>query len=452
MPPPSDPSPTVSTGLLAGLRAVPDASRYWVAYSGGLDSTVLLHAARALLGERVAALHVHHGLQAAADQWAERCRATAAAWGIDCRVREVDARAAPGESPEAAARRARYAALRAAVGHGECVLLAHHQEDQAETVLLQLLRGGGARGLAAMPAEAPFGAGRLARPWLGQPRAALEAYAAEHALSWIDDPSNRDLRYDRNYLRHEIMPRLGARWPAAAASLARSARHAAQAAELADALAAIDLATVAEGAALRIPALQALTPARRDNALRHWLRTRGLALPDPVHLARVVNEVLGAAPDRAPYVHWGQVEVRRFRDRLYATPSLPPHQPTWRVAWDLRAPLELPGGGRLTVQTVRGAGLRVGALEAGVTVGFRRGGEACALPGRAGTRPVKKLLQEAGLPPWVRERLPLVWVDERLAQVGDRWRCAPWAVADGEPGLEIRWEAPPALRPFLPAD
>ena len=422
------------------LQSHPPAGRYVVAYSGGLDSHVLLHAL-SRLGIELAAVHVHHGLSRNADLWAEHCQAQCAALGVPCRVVQVEVARDAGKGIEAAARSTRYAALEQVLGEGEMLLTAHHQDDQAETLLLMLLRGAGVAGLAAMPAVRACGRGRLARPLLGLPRSALHLYAQRHGLSWVDDESNFDTSLDRNYLRHELLPLLRERWPAAPRALARSAAHLAEAGELLAELAAADLVTACGGrpGTLSVSALQPLTPPRRRNLLRHWLRTLDLPLPGTVHLHRIEQEVLLARRDAEPLVGWPGAEVRRYRDDLHAMPPLAP-VPDAELEWDMAQPLPLPDGRTLTATVVAAApGLSAArCADARVTVRFRAGGERCAPVGRGHTHELKKLFQEARVPPWERERIPLLFVDGVLAQVVGYWICVPYAAEEKEAAWRVQ--------------
>lgn len=427
------------------LQSQPPAGRYAVAYSGGLDSHVLLHAL-SRCGVGLTALHVHHGLSPNADLWAEHCQAQCRALSVPCSVLRVYV-APDGSGREAAARNARYAALEQALGQGDILFTAHHQNDQAETLLLMLMRGAGVAGLAAMPPSRPFGDGLLARPLLGLPRATLRRYAEQHGLSWVDDESNFDTSLDRNYLRHELLPRLRQRWPAAERSVARSAAHLAEAGELLTELAATDLvkACGARSGTLSVNALQTLTPPRRRNLLRHWLREQGLPLPDTLHLRHIEQEVLPARPDAEPRVRWPGAEVRRYRDDLYALPPLVP-APATELPWTMTEPLMLPDGRTLTADAATGSGLSTARCAgARVTVRFRAGGERCAPAGRRHTHELKKLFQEAGVPPWERERVPLLFVDDRLAQVVGYWICEPFAAGPREAALRFAISSAPDI-------
>lgn len=412
-------------------------ARVWLAYSGGLDSTALLHAlARLKLPLR--AVHVHHGLQTAADAWARRCRAQCRALGVPLRVLRVDIADNDPAGPEAAARAARYAALRAVLRAGDVLVTAHHQDDQAETLLLRLLRGSGVAGLAAMRELMSFAPGQLWRPLLHTPRATIRAYAAAQGLAWIDDPHNVDPRYARSWLRAEILPRLTQRWPQAAESLARAAQHAREATELLDMLAADDLRAQVEtgDAALSVSQLLALPAARRNNLLRYWLAQQGREPPSTQQLARLVREVLRARADTQPLLRVGDYELRRYRDRLHAMAPLPP-PPKIELAWNGAVSLSLPPGcGTLVSSARRG-------LTQGLTVRFAHGGERLRPVGDAHTRTLKQLFQSGGVPPWQRVRMPLIYRGDQLLSVADRWLDADWAAELKRRRLTVQW-LPPA--------
>jgi tRNA(Ile)-lysidine synthase len=430
--------------LVSSLRRLPPPRAFYVAYSGGMDSTVLLHAmaaARNEIGSDIRAIHIDHGLNPRSAEWAAHCVRFCDRLGIELLARRIDARPAAGESPEAAARDARYRALADLIGEGGCVLTAHHQDDQAETVLLQLLRGAGPRGLAAMPFVVRFAKGWHARPLLDLPREWLRRYALDHRLAWIDDPSNLETGLRRNFLRHVVVPRLKEQWPAAAGALARSAAHCAGAAELLRELAREDLRGLMGPAprSLRIEGLKALTPARCANALREWVHQLGLPLPRAADLDRLMGEVVAAAADRSPVLSWPGAEIRRYRGLIYAMPSLPALGRKSILAWDLK-PTALPAGGMIDVERVEGRGLSlIKAASGAVTLRLREGGEHCRPAGRGHRRPLKKLLQESAIPPWLRARLPLVFIGEELAAVPGVCICEGYEAQPGEVGLELRW-------------
>jgi tRNA(Ile)-lysidine synthase len=420
--------------------------RYCIAYSGGMDSTVLLEA-MARLRDRLAphglrALHVNHGLQEAAPCWAERCAARCVGLDIPFAVLQVDARAGRGESPEAKAREARYQALGAALAHDEVLLTAHHADDQLETVLIQLLRGAGVAGLAGMPFDAEFGPGRHQRPLLGVPRAALHRWAREHGVAgWVEDPTNFDPRLSRNHLRHEALPAVRAHWPAAAAAASRAARHCAEAAALLDELAGLDAAACAEGPALQVAAMRPLSAARRRNLVRWQCRRLGLPTPDERRLATLLEQLFDAGEDRQPEVRWSGVVAVRHGGRLWLMAEAGLKERPGPRAWpDPRDPFALGGElGTFSIEPTTGGGLRPQALDAPWRVVFRTGGERLRLPGRPGSRALKKLLHAAGVPPWLRARLPLLEVNGELAAVADLWVDASQWAPPGAAAWRLRW-------------
>ena len=440
--------------LAESLSTLPQAGRYWIGFSGGMDSTVLLHALASLkntLSAPVHVIHVDHGLSPHATEWSRHCEAFCRKLGLPFELRRVDARPEKGESPEAAARRVRYATIKRLIETGDMLLTAHHQDDQAETVLLQLLRGAGPHGLAAMPRYCTFGDGWLGRPLLAFSRSELADYARSQKLEWIDDPSNFDTGLERNFLRHELLPGLRQRKGEIGAVLARSAEHFAEAAMLLDTLAAQDLATIDgdDAASLPVTALCEMEPPRLHNLLRYWFRRRGMPIPDSNRLRRIVDEVLHAAEDGQPLVEWPGAEVRRYRERLYAMPPLPAEPVSTQLDWGGGDALTLPEGlGRLQVQETIGNGIRSELWRQGtVSVRFREGGERCVPAGRGHHHLLKKLFQEAGIPPWWRNRWPLLFIDEQLAAVPGIFVCEPFVAGPYDSGIALQWSRADVAKP-----
>jgi tRNA(Ile)-lysidine synthase len=341
--------------LLIACPQLAEAKRIIVGFSGGLDSTVLLHMLAVLRDRKqisvpVAALHVNHGLQQAADDWQRQCATICTLLDIHFLVAKVVVDLSGKESPEEAARAVRYAAFADLAEANEVIALAHHQDDQLETVLFRLIRGSGSKGLAGMPMRRPCGSGSIVRPLLGFRRSQLLQYALQHQLTWIEDGSNSDERYDRNFLRASIVPALEQRFPGVADNITRSAVLCAESDELASELAAIDLVTCVGTFRnrLHIPSLLNFSLARQRNVLRFWIA--GLqaemecAAPGFVALQRIVSEVIPAAPDAVPSVFWGhesqRIGIRRFRDQLYLLKPMP--VPPAELIWNTVAPLQLP--------------------------------------------------------------------------------------------------------------
>lgn len=388
-----------------------------VAYSGGADSHVLLHALAQNADARqrgLRALHIDHGLHADSSRWVEHCRKIAAQLDVAFDGVCVDVERQGGTGIEDAARKARMAAFAAQLQPGEILALAQHRDDQAETVLLKLLRGAGPQGLGGMRAWRAHGDGFIWRPLLDLPRTALVDYARSQDLRWVDDPSNADTRLRRNFLRNEILPRLGERWTDAHAALAHSAAWARAAADFVDdearkalaRLQGLHPATLAWRGWLELP------DALRDPVLRLWLRELALDEPAHFHVTEIERQLNEAASDRQPCVSFAQTELRRHRDLLYAMRPAPPLPVAWQVDWDGSATLALPGGGSLQLAPC----LR---LAEPLQVRCRRGGERIKPAAALHHRELRLLLQESGVPPWQRGRIPLIYVRDELIAVAD---------------------------------
>ncbi|MDH2069592.1 tRNA lysidine(34) synthetase TilS [Pantoea sp. GD03673] len=419
----------------------PDAALV-VAFSGGLDSTVLLHQLRGWQQQhpqsRLRALHVHHGLSPNADRWATHCQTVCEQWQLPCDVLRVtvDGRE---NGIEAAARSARYQALSAALEPGDILLTGQHLDDQCETVLLALKRGSGPAGLAAMPLTRMLGANPLLRPLLNQPRQSLEAYAVTHQLVWIDDESNQDLRYDRNFLRQRLLPELYQRWPHFAEATARSAALCSEQEQLLDELLAGQLAELIQAdGSLCFPPLMIMSELRANALLRRWIAGQGGGMPSRDALKRIRDEVMASREDAQPRLRFGQAELRRYRQQLYWLPlfrSLRDIELSWP---DLRQPLDLPQNlGTLHASSSQSL-LRYPQPDEQVSVRFHAQGHV-HLAGRNGGREMKKLWQELQIPPWQRERLPLIFYNQTLICVPNLFVTHAGAARDRQ-GWQIIWD------------
>ncbi len=410
---------------LTELAAGEPASRWLVAFSGGIDSTVLLHALSCMRERHPAeimAIHVDHGLHPDSPNWENHCRQFAEKLDVACISERVNVDDDLPGGPEASARQARYALLRTLVQDGDCLLSAHHEEDQAETLLLNLMRGSGLAGLAGIGAAQLFGEGRLLRPLLGVPAEAIRDYAKRHELAWIEDPSNADTRFDRNFLRQEILPRLASRWPAVAARLKQSADLASEASTLLRDLADIDLAASGSPERLDLEVLGALSPQRQRNLLRRAISLCGLPPAPATRLYQAVRELIPAREDAQPRVAWPGAELRRYRNHLYIMPAIPdlPDEPAQALRPE--ASLDLgPGMGQLALKPDVDGGINPELASAGLRVRYRHGGEEIRPAGHDCTHKLKKLLQQEGIVPWMRSRLPLLYSGENLVAVADLW-------------------------------
>jgi tRNA(Ile)-lysidine synthase len=424
--------------LRDALQPWRSAPGWCVALSGGLDSTVLLHLLASLAQREalppLSAIHIHHGLQAAADAWPAHCRELCAALSVPLQVEYVQV--APRASLEQAAREARYAAFAARLGADELLLTAQHRDDQAETLLFRLLRGAGVQGLSAMPVSRALGAGQLVRPLLNCSRDELLAYARERKLSWVEDPSNADERFSRNYLRRQVMPALLGRWPQASASMARSAAHLSEAAQLLDELAQQDIAAAQVSTEfawlplpnLALPTLRDLSEPRQRNALRYWLRPL-TAMPDSEHWAGW-QALRDAAPDAAPIWKLAAGELHRSDERL------------WWLAGDWLCspvPVNVAVQGNQQVTLPANGSVRIdGQLHAGNwQLGYRQGGDQLLLPGR-GHRDLKRLFNELRVPAFIRDRLPLLRLDNQVVAIANL--SGMQGAADGS--WQLHWQPP----------
>jgi tRNA(Ile)-lysidine synthase len=421
-----------------------------VALSGGADSASLLIAVcglgRSFRALSVRAVHVDHGLQPAAHSFSQACAALCAELNIPLAVISATVQTPSGASVEAAARDARYAALQAELGPGECLLTAHHARDQAETLLLQALRGSGLKGLSAMPMCRPFGRGWHLRPVLEVPQDELLAFGARSSATSIVDPMNEDLRFDRNYLRRQVWPRIEARWPGSAAALSRTARHAAEAQELLDGAAAVHVGRLRDGEALSVPGLRALRPSERINALRFWLSDSGVEPPSTARLTEALRQILDAQDDHLPAIVWGERSLRRYRQRVFIADAHPPRlegMRSWRVESGSRLDLG-PNLGSLC-WVAQSGGLDAARLPHSLIVRRRDGGESLRPAPQAKTQTVQHLCQAYGVLPWMRDALPLVIANDDLIAVADLWLDAPRRAGSRSPGLEIRWDEAPII-------
>jgi tRNA(Ile)-lysidine synthase len=459
----SKPASTDLAGVVAAqlARVVGPRDRLTVGLSGGVDSVVLLDCLRRAarpLGLRVSALHVNHQLSPNAGGWSSFCRKLCAARGVP--FSSVKVRLKRGRGVEAEARAARYDAF----SRHSCdyIVLAHHRDDQVETLLLQLLRGAGVKGLAAMPLLRKPEAGSrkskgeslvtrhpspgVLRPLLNVTRDEILEYAKRHKLKWIEDESNRDLHFRRNFLRHDVLPRLAGHFPAWRTTLARSAGHLAEAAAVLDEVAAADGARFRKGGTLAVEALKRLPPARARNLLRHFLDRHGRAMPATEHLAEALRQLMSAKRDAGVAIRLDGATLMRHEGRVHVVRAgnIPrDFRRRWRGERQWAFP-ELEGV--LTLKPGKGKGISLSRLrDQVVTVRLRQGGERLKPDRRRPRRSLKKLLQEAGLPPWRRERLPLLFCGESLVWVPGIGIDEAFQASRGEPAALPAWSPSAAV-------
>lgn len=428
-----------------------------LALSGGADSVALLDILaqlRTRLHFPLSAVHVNHQISPNAADWAEFCARLCAGYNIPLQVVQVDLKHQPGESLEALARDARYRVF--AEQQTGFIVLAQHLDDQAETLLLQLLRGAGAKGMSAM-AELGcqhVGAGLpaisadsrasplLLRPLLDISRRTILDYAALRGLHWVEDESNADIAYDRNYLRHRVMPVLERRFPGYRVTFARASRNLAESAQLSDDLARLDRAIAVVNGNLRVDALRSLSGARARNLLRYWLAEFGMPMPSAGRLENLLQQLCSARDDAQVRISLGDAVIRRYRGEVHIEEKTPAPLSEPALIWSHQDMLDLPGpGGRLVFERTMGQGLSLARLTAApVTVRLRQGGERLRPDCLRPTRSLKNLLQEAGMPPWQRQRLPLLFSGEKLVFVPGIGTACECQAKEGEPGVVVKLE------------
>lgn len=431
------PQSALFAALDEALRSVANRPVF-VAYSGGLDSSVMLHAlCQRLPSDQIVAIHINHQLNEQAHAWQQHCRGRCEALGCNFLTVSVGVDV-KGEGLEAAARTQRYQAFDTLVAPGHALLLAHHLDDQLETFLQRLLRGSGLNGLIAMEMHSLRHRYHLIRPLLGLPRSTLEAYAHAEKLHWIYDSSNADLRHDRNYLRHRVMPMLEARWPHYRQTLSRSLQHIGEAGKQLD----VELMTELEkrlthDGALKTVQLADWSDQRIQSLIHFWLRRQGVRPPSATLLKRILNEVVRAQPDARPRVDFGEGSVRRFRTALYwvTRQAEPGPVPTCR----LNTPLLWRGVGEIRLETASYGPNRLRQSAEPLRLALRGGGETLWPAGRSRPRDLKRLLQEYRLPPWRRDRLPLLFAGDQLVAVADLCIDQAWVAEEGEPGLLVQY-------------
>lgn len=408
-----------------------------VAFSGGLDSRFLLHLAytacqlakqqpQAYPALSLRAVHVHHGFSANANAWASFCQDCCNQLGIQLAIHKVEPNKLAGASLEDRARRARYGVFEAELQTNEVLLQGHHQNDQAETLLLNLMRGSGSLGLSGIPASRPLAKGFILRPLLNTPRAKLEELALAAGLTWVEDESNQENIYDRNFLRLDVLPLLASRFPSSLANLAKSSQLAATSQQLNNDLAALDLANCQlTNNSLSLTGLAALADYRQINLLRFWLSQRGLTLPGHKAWPQIF-QLIEAKQDAQPLVSWASrslsvnapkefIDARRFNNQLFIAPAsfFQPLPKNWQTTWQGQAPLITPAGEFNFSLSSK----KLTATHQEFSVTSRQGGEVIELENR-GKRDVKRLLQEANLPPWQRNQQPFIWQGKQLIAVG----------------------------------
>ncbi|MFT5426901.1 MAG: tRNA(Ile)-lysidine synthase [Gammaproteobacteria bacterium] len=427
------------------VSAYPETETCWIAYSGGLDSHVLLHSLACLreqITSKLVAVHINHGLSQNADSWERHCRTICENYAIELQTFTVDLSQRNKQGMEALAREKRYEVFNDLMKRHDLLFTAHHINDQVETMLLQLLRGAGPDGLVGMPQTREFSEGFLVRPFLDTTRDEIHEYALNESLNWIEDESNKSNKYDRNFLRNEIIPELLNRWPGALKTIRRVIEHQVDARNLINEISEIDLPIVCDDEFTRISLteFENLSHVRRKNVLRAWIKKNNLIIPNANIIDNISAEVIRADEDKNPCVKWTGAEVRRYREYLYIMPSLSPHNVKLVTRWNFEGTLKL-ASGFLKAVSSKGVGIKRTMISSdNVEIKYRQGGEQIKLSGRNHTHELKKLMQEEGVLPWFRDRIPLIFYRNELIAVADLWVADKYAATALEPAWQIKWD------------
>jgi tRNA(Ile)-lysidine synthase len=427
------------------VSGYPETETCWIAYSGGLDSHVLLHTLACLRDQitpKLVAVHVNHGLSQDAGLWETHCRTICENYAIELLTFTVDLSQKNKQGTEAFAREKRYEVFNDLMKSHDLLLTAHHINDQVETMLLQLLRGAGPDGLVGMPQSRELSKGFLLRPFLDSTREEIHNYALKESLNWIEDDSNKSNKYDRNYLRNEIIPELLNRWPGALKTISRAIEHQVDARNLINEISEIDLPIVCddEFTKISLTEFENLSHVRRKNVLRAWIKKNNLKIPNAIIIDKINEEVICAEEDKNPCIKWSGAEVRRYREYLYIMPSLSSHDVNKVTHWNFKGTLKL-SSGFLNAFSSQGIGIKSTMISRdNVEIKYRQGGEIIKPSGRKHTHELKKLLQEEGVPPWLRDRIPLIYYKYELIAVADLWVADRYAATALEPAWQIKWK------------
>lgn len=430
--------------FLFALNSYPTADKYRIAVSGGMDSCVLLHlffSVKNQIEQALEAVYVNHGLNKSSDDWGNFCSEQCNKYGIDFSQLDIKGTCRPGDSLEDWARKKRYKLIIEKMSDGDILFTAHHKDDQVETFFLQALRGSGTRGLVSMPIIKKIDRGYLIRPLLNYSRNVLNDYAKNNNLSWCDDDSNRNTHYDRNYLRHNVLPQVEKRWPSYRNTITRLIDHQRESKSLLDDIAEIDMRRGYQqsNGCLDLDYMRTLGYERKKNLVLYWLSFKNLDLPNAKHVEKIVSDLILLETERSPCIDWSNVEVRRYKNKLYSFNTLNKHDVNKTYDWDLALPVKITDG-FLNVSAATGKGIsRAKTKNAKFTVKYRHGGEKIHPVDRTCSKTIKKLFQERQILPWYRDRVPLIYINDELAVIPGLCIDKKFSAKSDELSWDIYW-------------
>ncbi|MEM8843447.1 MAG: tRNA lysidine(34) synthetase TilS [Pseudomonadota bacterium] len=411
--------------ITTALDRIDQNNTIWIAFSGGIDSAVLLHAVTSVAkdtGHTVKAIHIDHQIHKDSKEWSEFCKNQCRILSVFYRSISVELKYVSELGVEGSARIARYQAFEDILESEDILLTAHHADDQVETILLQLFRGAGVQGLTGCAMQRDLGKAQMLRPLLEVSRQQIEEYAKSYELSWLEDPSNKSIQYDRNFLRHEVLPLINMRWHGLRETIARSSQWQTESSYLLDRLAKQDLefSDVLENP-IPIKKLKCLDSTSMKNALRWWMRENKFPMPSAQILNHIISDVINSSQDSEACVRWQHCECRKYRNKLYLLEQLNAHDSNQMYEWNIELPLQIDSLGlTLTQEKLLEHGVKCDQLET-LLVKFRQGGETIKPRGRGCHKDLKTLFQEASVEPWLRDRIPLLYRNESLIFVWGYW-------------------------------
>jgi tRNA(Ile)-lysidine synthase len=429
--------------LLSLLNQFPSSSKFWIAYSGGMDSSVLLHLFHTneiKINQEVEVLYVNHGLQQEADDWGKFSKKQCQQYDLPFTQLQINDNCPKGESIEAWARDKRYELIEEIMNENDVLFTGHHKDDQVETFFLQALRGAGPRGLASMPIIKEKNNTFHVRPLLSYSREDLTHYATEHNLKWQDDKSNVDNRYDRNYFRHNVAPIIEERWPAYRDTVSRLIEYQKEYKHLLNDVASDDIkSTLQVNKSLNLEMIKTLSVARQKNLVFVWLRQLSLQSPGSKNIEKIITDVINSSTDKSPCVNWANVEVRRYKNSLYAMSAMQEYDVDIEFKWQPENILNL-FEETLFAKPEQGIGIsKEKVKEAEFIIRFRKGGEEIKPDNFSHNKTVKQLFQERSVLPWFRDKIPLVYIDNELAAIPGFCVDKNFLAEKGEPSWDIQW-------------
>ncbi len=429
--------------FISTLKSCPATGKFWIACSGGMDSSVLLHlfySSKSQVNKPIEVIYVNHGLYKNSVDWGDFCKEQCQRYEIPFTQLDISEKCPKGISIEAWAREKRYSLIAQTMNKNDVLFTAHHQDDQVETFFLQALRGAGPRGLASMPTIKKIANGFHVRPLLHYKRSEIQCYANNNSLVWHDDNSNSDTRYDRNYLRHKILPEIEERWPAYRETISRMINHQKEYKTVLDEIAYSDMKrALHNNVSLNLDVIQKLSIERQKNLIFIWLDEMNLDSPGSKHMEHIISDLVCSTSDKLPCVNWKDIEVRRYKNLLYASKTMNEHDVNIELDWNIHSPLSILDE-TLIAKPENGKGIsKANTMNAKFVIRYRQGGEKIHPDNYSHSKTVKQLFQECGVLPWLRDRVPLVYINEKLAVIPGFCIDKSYSAAIDESSWDIQW-------------